>query len=216
MSVHIKIFDGSDSLLDQIALISRGQALDALDYAGSKIREAQRKAFRASVGHDWHQRIENGKRIVYRGGPATLGKRLNWRKAGPDNMDSMINSYLMEKSMTMVVGGMHKAFSAQIRRDGQVVGRAKRIGQVLHGSYQILAKLNYGGSWDQLDPDYKRLTRRKKSRMFPRPVYRKRLFIEKGRADSMGEVQDIMTKKLASMIGKQANRVAIKYKETHA
>lgn len=217
MSIHITIYDGATPMLDQIAQASYGAALDILDRAGSKIRKSSREAFHTSEAHYWHTKYVNGKRRIYRGNtPAVFGQRRSAAKQGavasPSSVANHISSFLMEKHLTMVVGGVHPTFRATIWRDGKAVGTNAPTKKVGSASYQIIKKLNDGGTYASLDPEYKRLLRRRQMRGFRNAVYRPRKFMERGREMAMGAVTELMTSKLEAMIHRQVNRATVKTK----
>jgi hypothetical protein len=212
VSVKITIYDNAIPMLDEIASIHLGMAKDVLDQAGAKIRKATREAFASSQSHDWFTKYVNGKRVIYRlpGRKAVFGGRHGMNLEGSPTMGGMINSFLMEDSLTMVVSGMHKRFVAKKWRNGVVQGYERPTSAVEQGTYQILKKLNEGGSYDSLDPMYHKKRRPKTIRSFRNAQYKPRNFIERGRTASMGKVTELMTSKLESMIHRQVNRATVK------
>jgi len=221
VSIKIAIYDGATPVLDRIAQLSTLSALAALDQAGMVIRDRTRDAFKASKRSQWSVKVVNGKRVWTRSGNThEFGKRFNFKKAGPESMANMINSYLMGAHLTMVVGGMHKSFLARLyyqeaksNFEGGAQFASKKTGQVLHGSWQILKKLDTGGRFSSLDPKYRATRQGEDTKpMGKDPQYQRRNFFQKGRDASMGEVKDIMTKKLESLIYKQVNRANVKTK----
>ena len=212
MSLKLTIFDGATPMLDKIAEIHYGMGLDALDHAGSTLRDATRKALIRS-SHNWWQKVKNGKRIIYKGGQRPTGHMMSHRTGSthrPGNIASFITSHLMERSMTMVVAGKHKAFRAKTWRNGKVVGYQNRTSATGKASYAILKKLNDGGTYEEQSNDYKTLTRTKMMERFESARYQKRNYIEEGRGAAMGDVKEIMTKQLEKLIGQQINRVNVK------
>lgn len=219
MSIHLTIYDEATPTLDKIALLSKHSALAALDQAGMELRDATRKAFRESMPSKYKVTIVNGKRVWTKGGlNSEFGKRLNHKKAGPNSMGDMINSFLMDRQMTMVVSGMHKSFtprfySAESKQGTTDAIFGRKVGQVLGGSWQILKKLNDGGRFKNLDPKYKGTRMGEDTKPIGKdgnPRYEGRHFIERGRSMAMGRVQDIMTAKLEALIYKQVNRATVK------
>jgi len=222
VSLRIQIFDDNIPMLDKIASIHYGQGLDALDHAGTALREATRKAFRSSTTNlvQWYDK--NGRLHLGRHGgkiQQRLGHRLkhsakNNTADNPSNMESFITSNLMPHSMTMVVAGKHKDIHPKARRNGKVIPtKLKTVKAVNKGSYAILKKLNYG---DVSGEEYKKVKRPKTIKWLDKKgnsFFRKQNFIEKGRASAMGKVKDIMTNKLNSMIEKQVNRATVKMKQ---
>ncbi len=217
MSFHIKIFDGAIPMLDMIAEANYGQALDALDHAGIKLRNSTRKAFLSSSTVVSQFYNEHGFYKIRKRGKIqqVLGQRISHRNKGsmdrPSSMVNFITSNLMTKSMTMVVAGKHGRLRPKLRKDGKVIGFAGSVGATTKGSYAILQKLNSG---DSSDSEYQKIYRTKvQHKIFDNMKFRKQNFIEKGRAMAMPEVRNIMTTKLESMIHKQINRAEIKVKE---
>lgn len=223
MSVRITIYDGATPMLDQIALISRMAGLAALDKAGKELLKSTREAFKASTSHYWHLTIVNGKRRYWYGQPrAEFGKRQSpTGKAGPDNMVQHITSYLMDKSLTLVVGGKHKAFRAKyygsawdagVRDPAQVKEAGNRTGHTDKGTWEILNKLAKGGRLSQQSDAYKN-TRLKYPHVGPSdPFFRPRNWHDRGRSAAMPAVQNMMGDMLAQMIGRQVNRTTAKVK----
>lgn len=108
--------------------------------------------------------------------------------------------------MTVIVGGTHKAFTAEKFRDGRVVGSAGRVNAVSRSTHALLRKLESGDA----DSEYTKKHRPKSmSRFGDNPNYQKRNFYAKGRNRSMGEVKEIMTTKLESLLQKAYNRANI-------
>lgn len=214
MSVKITIYDNAIPMLDEIAKWSYHSALASLDQAGMEIRDRTREAFATSAKHKWFTKIVNGKRVHYKGeNYAVLGKRLNFKRQGPDNMSNMIDSFLMEKSMTLVVTGMHKSFTPRYFSKEAKQGTTspiygKKVGAVLGGSWQILKKFSEGGRLSAQDEKYRNI--KKPLSKGADPFYKPRHFVQRGRTAAMGKVTDIMTTKLESLIHRQVNRSTVK------
>lgn len=201
--VKLTVYEGVSPILDQLALINREAALDALDYSGTKLRNAIRESFKAKVT-DWEQYIVNGKRR-WRKNTVSLGRRFNLVKVGPDSMESFIQSYLMESKLTEVVAGRFKAPSeVWAYRDGKKSHLIKGPDSVGKGSFALLQKLNYG---DAREDGYQKYVQRKGNRMGNYPA---RNFVEEGRAIAMPSVIEGMTTRLENQIGKQLNEVSAK------
>lgn len=213
MSVKIEIFDGATPLLDEIAKIHFGQAKDALDYSGAILRDAIRSTLRESEPSKYHVVVVKGKRVWRRGGKTRFGDRFNFKKAGPESMANMVNSFPMfdnPNHTVVVVGGMNKNKTVNRWRDGKVVGTEK-VPQVLGGTYEILKKLNNGGSFQSQSKRYKATRMGEDTKpMGKNPMYKGRFFIERGRDKAMPEVTKAMTTRLESMIHRQVNRVSVK------
>lgn len=210
MSLKLSISDGATPILDQIAAIHLGQAKDALDHAGSILRDSIRDALVTSEQSDFHVVVKNGKRHWTRGSVGRFGDRFNFKKAGPQSMANMVNSFFMSEKLMVIVGGMNKNVNVNTWRDGKVSGSI-RLGQVLAGSYEILKKLNNGGDFNSQTERYKRTRMGEDTKpMGSNPKYKARKFIERGRSAAMGEVNSLLTDKLQSMIYRQANSIQAK------
>jgi len=213
MAIRIEIHDGSIPMLEEIIEINYGMALDALDHAGIILRESTRKAFLASRTN-WRQSYIKGELKIFKTSSSNvLGKRMSHvgktSSGSPDNMKSFITSNLMTKSLTMVVGGKHGKLRPKLRKDGKVVGFARPVGAVTKGSYAILQKLN-SGDVDTDNNDYNSKVRPSVDmRKFRNPSYKKQNFIERGRANAMGQVRSIMTDKLEKLIQKKIDRTNV-------
>ena len=109
--------------------------------------------------HKWQQEVKNGKRRIFIGESRELGLRISHKTGAienPDSMSHMITSNLMEKSMTVVVGSRHKSFIPNLRKDGIVFGKGKRVNAVSKKTHAILHKMNFGGSLEDQLEDYGR------------------------------------------------------------
>lgn len=210
--LKITIFDGAIPLLDEISKVSYGLGLDALDQAGAKIRNEQRKALINSGSHGWGMKVsKNSKRyITYtdkknrRYGTRTF--HTNGKPGKPSNMLSMINSFLMEKNMTMVVNGMHPAFTAKTRRDGKVVGYQKRVKGVTRSTYEILKKLDSG----KIDEDYEKHVRSKSMEVFENAKYKKTNYAQRGYQVALPQVKQLMGSKFEKILGRTINNLKVK------
>lgn len=207
MSVRISIFDGATPLLDEIAKIHLGMAKDVLDHSGSIMRDHIRTALKNSERSDFHVIAKDGKRYWTRGSVGKFGDRLNFKKAGPPSMANMVNSFFMSDKLMVIVGGMNKNTTVSNWRDGKISGTT-RLDQVLGGSYEILKKLNNGGSFEQQTDRYKRTRMGEDTKpMGKNPKYKGRHFIERGRGEAIDKVKTLMTDTLQKMIYKQASAI---------
>jgi hypothetical protein len=210
MSIRITIHDRSLPLIQEISKISRNQALDALDHAGTVIRTNIRSQFRQTRPSRFGQRFNNGNRSIIRESNSKFGmrfRRSNGDTANVETMESFINSWLSEKKATVVIGGKHKGFRSKIRRDGKIVGQSSYVHGVSNASFEILQKLNFGG---ELSDSYKDHIGGSGEALFKGVRYRRTDFIAKGLARSTGKVTDIMTKKLSQLIGRQINNTSVR------
>lgn len=214
MSIRLEIHENAISMIDKIVKINYGMGLDALDQSGIVLRDSTRRAFKSSRTQ-WRQSYIKGKLNIFKTSSSNiLGKRVshvNKSNAGkPDNMANLITSTTMAKSMTTVIAGKHKRFTPLIRRNGKVVGSGTSVGATTKGSYAILQKLN-SGSTDTDNNDYKSKVRGISK--FNNPNYQQQNFIEKGRSAAMGQVKNIMTSKLESLMNREINRANVTSRE---
>jgi hypothetical protein len=130
-------------------------AMEMLSKSGNAIRDAQRRELKRTttkqitVSKNGYQYLKPISVAI------PFGHREQDNKtANPDNMASFITSYLMEKHLTVVVNGTHKAFRPIIRRDGDPIGVGSRVGSTSKQTHAILQRMND----DKLDPYYPKRT----------------------------------------------------------
>lgn len=217
MSLKITIYDNAIPMLDEIAKWSLHSALATLDQSGIELRDRTREAFKQSTRHRWYVKVVNGKRVYKNdAGLVEFGKRFNFKKPGPANMENMIDSFLMPGALTLVVAGMHKSFTPRFYAQEAKAGSTspiygQRVGQVLGGSYQILKKLSKGGRFSSQDTKYQDTRHGEDTHpLGGDPFYKPRHFVERGRMAAMPQVREIMTSKLESLIYRQINRATVK------
>lgn len=209
MTTRIQILDGTTPLLAEIVKLSYGMALESLSVAGAKVQKEARNSLR-SKSHNWFQQISNGKRRIYTDGATNreLGLRMSHSDgslANPSSMSNFITSYLMEKSLTVVVGGRHSAFSPKKREGGKVTGTLNRVNGVSKASHGIIHKLNFGErnsehSWDGKDSMAR----------FKGANYVARGFMEEGLSASRSGVIDAMTKRYGKLLHRAVDRANVK------
>lgn len=216
MTIRLTIYDGMNPLLDEIAKLSHGVALESLSVAGSKIRDSARAEFERSEGHQWFQKIIKGKsrklgnRRIYQNKDSykIFGLRTSYETGGlakPPSMKNFITSYLMGKSFTVVIGGKHPKFRPIKYREGKVQGRMATVEGVSKASHAILHKLNFGEQ-----NEHHRWKEGKKSIEQFKGRWKARHFMGKGYAQARPAVNEALTKRLLQHIGKAVNRVEIK------
>lgn len=218
MNLHISIYDDAVPMLDEIAKWSHKAALAALDQAGIELRDRTREAFDASQRSEWSVHLNKaGKRVWTRGVMGNrFGRRFNFKKAGPESMGNMIDSFLMENSLTLVVAGMHKNFTPrfyrkELKTNSDIKIYGKGVKQVLGGSWEILQKLNTGGRYSQQSSRYKGTRQGEDTKPYGKDArYKPRRFAERGRLAAMGRVTEIMTTTLEGLIHRQVNRATVK------
>jgi len=224
MAIYLRIFENAIPMLDEIAKANYGQGLDALDHAGTVIREASRKGLRTKTTK-FSQFYENGKlKVRSTGGniQQILGQRISHKNKGnmadPSSMESFITSNLDPKTMIMVVGGKHSRLRPKQRRDGGVIGDLGIVGAVSKRSYAILQKLNSG---DGSDKYYENIYENKEQKAIFKHLrekgnYKPQHFMEEGYSNARGRVAEIMTTTLEKLIHRQINRANVIIKEVKA
>jgi hypothetical protein len=210
MAVKVHVLDGAIPMIDKIMERNIGVALESLSVAGSHIQRGARTAF-GRHEHNWQQRINQNteKRQIYKSdSKRMLGYRMSYATGGsasPDNMKHMITSYLDEKNMLVVVGGMHKGFTPNERKDGVITGKKSYVKGVSKHTHSILHKLNFGErnehhNWDGGDS----------MKSFEGADYVARHFMEEGLSSSQGAMLDAMTRRYEKTLYKAVNNANIK------
>jgi hypothetical protein len=204
-----------DGTLDQLAIANKELAIDALYQSGIVLRTNTRDAFRMAHTEYTQYINKNGKKR-WKKGIGNFGDRINLEKRShkPTSMENLITSFVMERQMTLVVGGMHKRAvgdNAQwIMRGGKRIGKSNFTHGVGKGSYAILDKLNSGDTSGSEYQDVQAQYRARGHSVFEqngqRMRFKPRNFIEQGRVMSMGKIKEIMVTKLEQAIGKALNR----------
>jgi len=205
--IRLEILDGTTPMLEKILELSYGMALESLSVAGSHVQKAARKSMRQQ-SHNWNQDFINGKRRIYKTArqPRELGLRMSMKRAGlanPRSMSNFIKWYLMEKHLTVVIGGRHPSFTPIKREGGQVKGYMKRISATSKASHAILEKLNSG----ELNENY---DRKSMPRFKGAEYVKNRNFMDKGANAAKGAVLDAMTRRYESLLHKAVNNANIR------
>ena len=136
-----------DDVLNSLKILTKfvpQVALEMMSKAGNAVRVEQRRALKSSRSVFYVTRENTrGKYLARSSVPLPFGHRESKNKtADPDNMANFINSYLMERAMTLVVNGTHPSFIPVIRRDGEVVGVGARVKGVSKETHAILERMN--------------------------------------------------------------------------
>ena len=143
----IEYHDMMISKLSAIKHVSREVAYEQMSKIGNQTRVNITSRMK-SHQHLINQKKQNGKKVLYRGGPLkTLGDRTDEDGkilSKVESMSSFISSFLMEQNGTLVVGGINKAFIPIKRVDGKKTGVLKRQSAVTPQSQSIIHKLDTG------------------------------------------------------------------------
>ena len=217
MSIHIEIQDGTTPMLDEILKLSYGMALESLSVAGSILQKNARNAMKRR-SHHWIYDFTSGKRVIKKSTELKeLGLRISQHSGqveNPDSMSNMITSFLMAKSLTVVVGGQHKAFTPIKFTDGKPSGLMGRVGSVGKKTHSILHKLNFGErdefhGWTDENGTWSK----KSMPNFANARYVGYHFMENGYSESKGAIVDAMTKRYSSMLHKAVDRANVKIRK---
>lgn len=136
---------GSFSIL---RFIAREVAMEQMSKAGNAVREGMRNAMKSEgtnyitrVGENgpYPEKVDNGRQYGLRESHTQDGVDSN-----PPSMANMIISFLMEKSGTLVVGGMNPRFRPLLRKDGEVVGTGSAQPAVGARTAAILHRMDTG------------------------------------------------------------------------
>jgi len=217
-TIRLEITDGLNPILDKIAALSRGVALESLSVAGSKIQKGARDSFKREVGHHWRQEIIDeatkkrvlGKRkIIYDTRTMKLmGVRISYetgKLAKTPSMFNFISSYLMEKSMVVVIGGKNPGFYPARYENGEFVGNLKWQPGTSKASHAILHKLNFGEQnaehrWDEGRKSISQFEGR----------WKKRNFMSKGYFSAVPAINEALNSRLLKLLDKSIKRVEIR------
>lgn len=203
--IKLEILDGTTPMLEKIAELSYGMALESLSVAGSLVQRESRKSL-LSQSHNWHHYYKDGKHIIFKDTASArkLGARMSSSggRASPNSMANFITSYLMKKNLTVVVGGRHPSFTPEVRKDGVVTGRLPRVSATSKGTQAILTKLDQGVENEHYD--------RATLARFKGAQYVARNFMDKGVSASKSGVLEALTSRYESLLHKAVERANVK------
>lgn len=139
--------DGILHAFNQIKVLSREVAYEQMSKAGNAVRVSMRSALE-SKATSFVTRVGKNGAYLERTSTRNLGGRESTTQDGlasdPSNMSAFINSFLMEKSGTLVVGGAHPRFTPLLRKNGEVVGTGAPVGAVSPRTIAILHRMDTG------------------------------------------------------------------------
>jgi len=144
----ITSLDGISESFAVIKATSREVAMEVMSKAGYHAMEGARSKMK-SYSHRWFRKMyKDGVVRPYYSTGATKQLGLRVDKSGkidnPRSMSNFITSFLMEKSETLIVGGVHKRFRPIFRDKGKIVGFGKMVGGVSRETQAILNKMDTG------------------------------------------------------------------------
>lgn len=186
-------------MLEEILKLNVGVALESLSVAGNILRNNARNSMKSKSVH-WSTDYANGKKLIKKDASALkeLGLRITASGvANPSSMANMITSYLMPKSLVVVVGGKHRTTTLTKYRDGKPAGtiRVKGVGK---STQAILHKLNFG----EITEDYSRGNSEESIKGFKNAKYVGYHFMEEGYRNSTAAIADAMTIRYEKILGR--------------
>jgi len=177
-------------------------AWEALSKSGSLVRESSRAAMKAQR-HNWVKYLDKKGKVRFhpsKDKTKQLGLRqseINALVINPNSMAAMINSYLMEKHNTVIVGGRMRRFQPLKIDNGEIKGRLPAVSGVSKSTYALLDKMESG----KLTGDYKTYFGNKDKEVTEWG------FMKKGIASSAGGVNAIFANEYSKMLNRAlANR----------
>ena len=131
-----------------LLFVSREVAMQQMSKSGNAVREGMRNALKSN-GSNYVTRVgANGPYLERVIGGRQYGLReshtQDLQNSNPPSMANMITSFLMEKSQTLVVGGMNPRFRPLLRQDGKVVGTGATVSAVGARTAAILHRMDTG------------------------------------------------------------------------
>lgn len=139
--------DGIAGSFRQLGITAREVMMEQLSKAGNDVQTGMRTSMR-SLTTKYKTRVGLQGAYLKVVGSREFGLResmtVDNKVMSPKSMDFAINSFLMEKSDTLVVGGANPAFIPLKRRNGEVVGSLGRVGKVGRQTIAIIDRMDTG------------------------------------------------------------------------
>ena len=127
--------------------LGREIAYEQMSKSGEAVKKSMRSSMKSKFAHMTTRVGVNGAYLQHTP-KVQFGHResmkVDSQDATPDHMEHMINSFMMEKSGTLAVGGMNPRFRPTIRRDGEIVGVGSPVGAVGKETAAILHRMDEG------------------------------------------------------------------------
>lgn len=192
MAVHFTFEDSATPMIDALLVLHQGYALEALGAAGGHLRKAIRAEI-LNVTSNWAFTIDdNGTYVPYITGDTRMGMHRYSHKTGamtsPSSMANFVTSYIDEKNLMAVVGGVHRSSPQNKYRDGKIVG-SFFLGGVGRNSLAILEKVNYGSMGTSAGFDYQTKS------PIRNPTFKARFFINKGKSRGLSRATQAVTER---------------------
>ncbi len=174
---------GSFKLLEDM---SYQVAMEQMSKAGMAVAFAMRSSMEQIPAHSVTRVGKGGKAYLEKGSSLPLGVRQSLQRdqeeSSPSSMSSFINSFLMEKHGTLVVGGAHPGFRPTLRDKGKVVGKGGYVKGVSQKTVAILHRMDTGEE-NQYYPQDSKLAE----------IDHGYGFMNQGKARSAGKVRALLT-----------------------
>lgn len=197
------IDDGIIASFRVLSVVAREVAMEQMSKSGIAVQKSMRKAL-SSNGSNYITRVgANGPYLEKVVGGRQYGLRESHTQdnvdSNPPSMGSMLTSFLMEKSQTLVVGGMNPRFRPLLRKNGKVVGLGSAVPAVGARTAAILHRMDTG---EQL-ADYP-------IRSMLTPDAEPRGFMLKGIRNASGNVRAYLSSGFSEASSKAVNKAEVK------
>ena len=190
-----------------LRVLGIGVMMQQMGHAGNVVKNSIRDEMNQSYGTLYKTRVsKNGKPYLMKGGLRKFGLResmsIDNQSARPESMNAMIQSFLMEKSQTLVVNGMMKSHTPTRYKDGKRDGFEETVGAVGKETYAILNRMDMGNYIDGYDF---------KSRLSNKNIGRR--YAKKGISKAMPKVNYILLKEYEDIYKKASNNTNLKVRK---
>jgi len=190
-----------------LRVLGIGVMMQQMGHAGNVVKNSIRDEMNQSYGTLYKTRVsKNGKPYLMKGGLRKFGLResmsIDNQSARPESMNAMIQSFLMEKSQTLVVNGMMKSHTPARYKDGKRDGFEETVGAVGKETYAILNRMDMGNYIDGYDF---------KSRLSNKNIGRR--YAKKGISKAMPKVNYILLKEYEDIYKKASNNTNLKVRK---
>jgi len=187
-----------------LRVLGIGVMMQQMGHAGNVVKESIRDKMNKSKGTIYKTRVsKSGKPYLIKGGLRQFGLRESMKidntDMNPNSMNAMVQSFLMEKSQTLVVNGMMKAHTPVRYEDGKKVGFEERVGAVGKETYAILNRLDTGSYIDGYNFG---------SRLSKKNIGRR--YAKKGITTAMPKVNHILMEEYKDIAEKAINNTHLK------
>ncbi len=146
--VGVRFEDEILGAFKQIGEISYQVQMEQMSKAGYYVQTAMRNALTSNRASSVTRVNSSGTAYLEGNHNLPLGVRQSMQRdeepGTPENMESYIGSFLMEKHETLVVGGAFPTFRPTLREEGRVVGIGTEVTGVAQKTISILHRMDTG------------------------------------------------------------------------